>query len=56
MGQVWTTYSTIGASDTFGIILAAAMRNNYRLTPSDAGFDFVSVCERMKRWSVCSRR
>ncbi|PVD33232.1 hypothetical protein C0Q70_04483 [Pomacea canaliculata] len=40
MGQVWTTYSTIGASDTFGIILAAAMRNNYKLTPSDAGFDF----------------
>ncbi|KAK7471362.1 hypothetical protein BaRGS_00036000 [Batillaria attramentaria] len=37
-GQVWTTFSQIGETAVFGIILAAAMDNSYSLTPTDAGF------------------
>ncbi|XP_025087035.1 uncharacterized protein LOC112559815 isoform X2 [Pomacea canaliculata] len=51
-GQVWTTYSTIGASDTFGIILAAAMEDNFPLSPSDAGFDFFNPGVVMTRKST----
>ena len=40
-GEVWTTYSKINQY-TFGIILAADIKNTYYMTPANVGF-FVAV-------------
>nr|KAG5688829.1 hypothetical protein BaRGS_017061 [Batillaria attramentaria] len=43
--EVWTTFSQIGETAVFGIILAAAMDNSYSLTPTDAGFQLGDIID-----------
>ncbi|KAK7098683.1 uncharacterized protein [Littorina saxatilis] len=48
-GQVWTTYSHVGHDWYFGIILAAGLTDDFKLSPSDAGFQFFNPTKVLRR-------